>query len=207
MRDQSAVEAYPLHWPAGWPRTPDASRVHGRHHFKRPSARGWREPWTFAAARDALIGELRLLKATGVVISSNFRTSRGIPVEGGRRPDDQGIAVYFTLDGQHLAMARDPYVEAEANMRTLALAISHMRGLERHGGSFMMRQAFSGFAALPAPQTWWEVLGVGPGASKADIVDAYRRRAMRAHPDQGGSAAAMAELNRARDEALRHVDG
>ena len=37
----------------------------------------------------------------------------------------------------------------------------------------------------------------------ADIKRAYHERARAAHPDNGGSDAAMAELNRARDEALR----
>jgi curved DNA-binding protein CbpA len=38
-----------------------------------------------------------------------------------------------------------------------------------------------------------------------DIERAYRRLAMERHPDKGGSDAAMAELNAARDEALQEL--
>jgi curved DNA-binding protein CbpA len=44
---------------------------------------------------------------------------------------------------------------------------------------------------------------VEPTASRDDINTAYRRLASEAHPDKGGSAERMAEINRARDEALR----
>ena len=34
-----------------------------------------------------------------------------------------------------------------------------------------------------------EVLGVRPGASRADVTDAFRRFALRHHPDRGGDPA------------------
>ena len=37
----------------------------------------------------------------------------------------------------------------------------------------------------------FEILGVDPDASDADIDEAYRRRVMQTHPDQGGSARAF----------------
>jgi curved DNA-binding protein CbpA len=64
----------------------------------------------------------------------------------------------------------------------------------------MVEQAFAGFTALPAPKNPNEVLGVRSGASRAEIEAAYREKAKRAHPDAGGSEAAMAELNSARDQ-------
>lgn len=44
-----------------------------------------------------------------------------------------------------------------------------------------------------------QLLGVREDASEADIRAAFRDRAARAHPDAGGSAAAMQALVRARD--------
>jgi molecular chaperone DnaJ len=48
----------------------------------------------------------------------------------------------------------------------------------------------------------YAVLGLEPGASRAEIRRAYRRRAMVVHPDVAGTAATpeMARLNRARED-------
>lgn len=196
--------AYPLAWPHGWPRTPASQQTDARYQFTRPSEAGNRKPWTFASARDALVEELRKMKATGVVISTNFSlNSQGMPRGDRRAPADQGIAIYFTRGRRQLAMACDRYVRAEENMRSLALALDAMRSLERHGGGIMTEKAFSGFAALPPPPSCWEVLGAEPGAAAAEVDAAWRAKARAAHPDQGGTTAAMAALNAARDEARR----
>lgn len=197
--------AYPLAWPDGWPRTPEAQREDGKYKFRRPTDGRMSPFWSFADARNALIEELRRLGAHDVVISSNFKPDRyGTPTEGSnRRPSDQGIAVYFTLNGEPRAMARDTWHRAEENMRALTLAIEAMRALERHGGDLMMRRAFQGFTALPPPRSPHEILGVSPAATASEIERAFRAKARSAHPDAGGSTALMAELNAARDEALR----
>lgn len=49
------------------------------------------------------------------------------------------------------------------------------------------------------------LLGVPPGADAETIRAAHRRLAASAHPDRGGSDAAMQELNAARDLLLRRV--
>lgn len=203
------ADAFPLAWPAGWPRTPDAERVDGKYHFRRPVAARVSPFWTFAEARDALLDELRRLGAADVMISSNFKPDRtGKPVEPNRRPLDQGVAIYFTLAGKPKAMARDTYARAEENFRSLALTIEHLRGVERHGGGMMLDRAFDGFTALPPPlvtpaaRAWWDVLNVPRGAGRDEIEAAFKRAAKAAHPDLGGSEAAMREVNAARAAAL-----
>lgn len=213
--------SYPLAWPDGWPRTPGHDRIDGKHLFRRPvkgapPGSPLTKPWTFAQARDALILELTRFGVPSwmIVISSNFdRFDRsGNVIDKGPRPADQGVAVYFTRGQRRLVMASDRFIHAEENMRSLALAIDAMRQLERHGGGVMMERAFQGFAALPppseaapnaAPRPWSQVLGVAPNAPREVVEAAYRALAKRAHPDTGGSVAAMAELNAARDAALR----
>lgn len=204
--------AYPLSWPPGWPRTPAHGQVDGKFRFRRTRWDGNRSPfWTFAEARDALLEESRKLGARSIVLSTNFPLGRdGAPVEGKRRPDDQGVAIYFARQGRVLVMAADGFVRAEENMRSLALALEGLRQVERHGGGVMMERAFDGFAALPPPgagRPWRVVFGINDqaGVTAAAIEVAFRRLAMTRHPDQGGTAEAMAELNAARDAALKEI--
>lgn len=49
----------------------------------------------------------------------------------------------------------------------------------------------------------YQVLGLQPGASEADIRAAHRRLMAAAHPDRGGSDWIAARLNQARDVLLR----
>lgn len=202
------TEAYPLAWPAGWPRSAHAERKNGWAAFKRQVNNGRYtsgQPWTFAQARDALLEEVWKHRPTSVVLSSNFQPGKNGPTEGRRRPEDEGIAVYFQRSGKPYVVACDRYHDAEGNMRSLTLGLEALRALERHGGGTMMERAYEGFVALaaPGPRPWRDVLGVGPAAGREDVLSAYRRLAAERHPDRGGSDHAMAELNTARDAALK----
>jgi DnaJ-class molecular chaperone len=78
-----------------------------------------------------------------------------------------------------------------------------MRAIERHGGAEILDRAFMGFAALPAPEQPFQVLGVGANASREEVERAYRLLAAKHHPDRpGGDAHAMARINAARDALL-----
>ena len=51
----------------------------------------------------------------------------------------------------------------------------------------------------------YEVLGVSPDASRAELATARRRAAQVVHPDHGGDAAEMLALNAAYEEAVRRL--
>lgn len=182
---------YPLHWPEGWPRTPG---------YKRKSA-AFKVPPT--QARDELLRELDLLGARNIVISSDQRLNRDGSLSAARyQLLDPGVATYFSRKGRDVVLACDQFTELHDNVRAIGKTIEAMRGIERWGASDMLDRAFTGFAAIAAPQQWWEILQVSPSASSAEIDAAWREAMKTAHPDRpGGSDAAAARLNQARDDA------
>ena len=197
-----SVEAFPLQWPDGWPRTVPLRRESDRRFGSQLYG------LTMGRTRDQLLAELKLLGAKDVVISSNVRLRLdGLPYSDQRRLDDPGVAVYFTLRKRPLVMARDAFISVAGNLRSLTLAIEAMRQLERHGGSNMMERAFTGFAALTPPdwkKPWREVFGV-KAEWTGDITALYREKARARHPDVGGTSTLMAELNVAYEEAKQEL--
>jgi hypothetical protein len=194
-----SVEAFPLAWPDGWPRTSWDKR--GKSRFAGQTYNQITE----------LQRQLRLLGASNVVISSNVPVRNdGLPYADAarRRYDDPGVAIYFTLNGKALSMARDKYWTPWENMRSLVLTIDGLRSMERHGGSTMMQRAFSGFASLAPPdwkKPWREVFGVKPDW-EGDIRELFKQKAKHRHPDAGGNDDLMAELNVAFAEAKRELN-
>lgn len=205
--------AYPLAWPDGWPRTPPQKRKD--YKFYGGSTTDFqggqevyvgRKPVSFERARKLLVEELARLKAKNVVLSTNVPLRNdGLPrAEAARMViRDPGVAVYFTLSGKPLSMARDAFLRIEQNMRSLGLAIAAIRQLERHGGSSMMERAFTGFLAITPPswkKPWREVFGVAPDW-RGDLKSRYRELCKITHPDAGGADSVMGELNVAYEEA------
>lgn len=208
------TKAYPLSWPTGWKRTPESHRMRGRFGVAKTSSGGWKShssELSVAQATSRLIAEMNRMGATNIVLSTNLVLRLdGLPRSGQAAPADPGVAVYWNdvYNGQLRCMAIDQYNRVEQNIAALAATIEAMRAIERHGGAVVMERAFTGFAALPAPaagKDWQVVLELQdlllPTAD--DVRKAYRRLAAVHHPDRGGDPAKMAELNRARDEALR----
>jgi hypothetical protein len=182
------TQAYPLHWPENWPRT----QRPGKSQFKT----------TLPGAIKNVQNSLQLFakdsekRVEGLMVSCNVSLMDS-------NPKDAGVAVYFTWDGISTCIAVDRYQRIEENLQAIHHVIEAERTKLRHGGLNLVRAAFRGYAALPPPRSAskrpaHEVLGVRPGATPEEIDAAYRQKAKAAHPDNGGSAAAMQELNDAR---------
>lgn len=192
--NSTSAEAYPLHWPEGWPRTerPERSRFET----------------TDDAARKELVWELERLGARYIVLSTNVELRQdGWPYANRRPPEDVGVAVYFQRNGKQMTFACDRWDRVRDNMRAITKTIDAMRGIERWGASDMMERAFSAFEALPAPGqavtlSCWDILNVEPGATRDEIKSAWRKRMKAAHPDHGGTREEYEQVQSAYEQAL-----
>lgn len=205
------VAPYPLQWPAGRPRRAPASRKSGKFNKSR-TVQSYGGTYqrkgeiTIAESLKRLQDELDKIGARYPVVSTNLDVRLdGLPRSGQRKPEDPGVAVYFQLQGEPHCLPCDTYDDVAQNIAAVAAHIEATRAIERHGVA-SVREMFSGFAAIaaqPGQRAWWAVLDVSDRASMDEIEAAYRRLARERHPDHGGSAEKMAELNIARDEARK----
>jgi hypothetical protein len=209
---EKPTEAFPLQWPGGWRRTAAHLRTRARFNTKErqyssDSQSSWmrRKEVTIAQGTERV---LRVLNQMGfnksVVISSNLMLRNdGLPRSGQRAPDDPGVAVYWGHGAKARCIAVDQYDRIADNLAAIAATLEAMRAIERHGGAAILERAFTGFTALPAPEQPWQTLGLPDSHPTRDQVeDAYRRLAMKHHPDRGGDANEMARINTARDMLL-----
>lgn len=205
-----AATPYPLQWPADRPRHDKSERRWPIFRTSREGGGGTR-PITVAAALERLNRELGRLRAQYPVVSTNLETRRdGLPRSGQSEPADPGVAVYFQLAGKSHCLPCDTYSTVAANIAAVAAHIEATRAIERYGVA-SVEEMFAGFMALPSPEDkrpWRDVLELrrfGSSLSIQAVEAAYRHLARERHPDQGGSDAMMAELNRARDDARREL--
>ncbi|RYD77197.1 MAG: J domain-containing protein [Sphingobacteriales bacterium] len=174
------MEAYPLTWPMGYPRTeyPSTSRFDTSQHL----------------AQEGLMKELRMLGADDIIISTNIPLRKdGLPYANYQKSlvknGDYGVAVYFNYKNNPVVLACDKWDKLGDNMQAIRKAVEAIRGLERWGVSDMLNRVFTGFKALPERasesfNSWWQILEIKANASAEEIKDAYRKKAKIYHPDK-----------------------
>lgn len=190
------IEAYPLQWPAGWP------RMEGRRQRARFGT-------SFAHARDALLDEVRLLGGRNVVISSNVALRRdGLPYANQGEPDDPGIAVYFEMGGEPRCFPCDRWDRTRDNLQAIRLSIAALRGLDRWGAKHMVDAAFRGFAALPppsAPGHWSRELELEMPCSLEQAERAWRSLCKITVQQDGQDSPRLYRLNAAIEQARKEL--
>lgn len=211
MSNQSE-QAYPLQWPAAWVRTKPADRQVAP--FRKTATmtiagkveRSDRRV-SNAEASDRLEKQLLFLGGHHAVLSTNLELRlNGLPRSGQAEPSDVGAAIYFTLDGQRIALACDRWNRVADNIAALAAHIDALRRIDRYGVG-TAQQAFRGYAALPPPVTmsWRDVFGSGV-TTLAEVEKRYRELAAEHHPDKpGGSHVNMVALNAAIEAARKEL--
>lgn len=186
------IEAYPLQWPAGYPRTKNPARS--------------KFDTTFAVARNSIMREVKLLGGKAPIISTNIPLRNdGLPYASFKTVSDKGVAVYFTYNNNSVVLACDKWDKIEDNMQAIRKAIDALRSLDRWGVSDILNRAFTGFVALPdsTKKHWSEVLCLPRNANESQIKEAYRRLAIETYPDRGGSALRFIEVKEAYEDAIK----
>jgi hypothetical protein len=199
-------EPFPLTWPAHKPRTPWQKRRTGQF------SKGGK--WIGRLDAIARVeGQVKRLGGAYLLVSSDLplRKADGQPFKGASEPSDPGVCAYFYIKGIPYAMACDTYDVLAQNVAAIAAHLEATRAIERYGVA-TAAESLQAFQALPPPadvkpkRPWWEVFGVArDGVDVEDLNALFRSRARRLHPDQGGDAEAMSELNVALKEALGEV--
>ena len=210
----SQISSYPLIWPMGWEVTPERDRLPAKDRIT-----------NYLVAKDYTLKELKSLGASNILISSN------LPLQADGEPfldyleraiDEPGIAVYFFVGDKPYVMACDAWQYPKDNLRSIGVAIGHIRSTERIVAPYYLERLLAGFLIVeeeqpstshdnahpdisqphhwpqsPNPQKWWEILNLSPSAGVSEIESAYRSLARANHPDRGGDANKMHLLNQA----------
>lgn len=183
--------AYPLSWPHHIPRA--THREKGAFKTELPTALKNVQNALRLFAQDS--GK----PMTDLVLSSNVTL-------GHNRPQDPGVAAWFTWDGITVAIPIDRYDSVAANLQAIYHVVEARRTELRHGTLHLVRATLQGFIALPGAKTPWQILGVAENATTAEVKAAYLQKIREAHPDRGGKQEEAAALGAARDAMLARIE-
>ena len=132
-----------------------------------------------------------------VAIRPRLRPFRDYPL------DERRVTVEFLhpKGSQQITVTKDDQSRPEDNLRAIYLALEDLRMIERRGLADIVREAL---VQIEAPKgesrpkrSPWQVLELNPGTSLEVVEAVYRAKAKLLHPDRGGDAEAMRELNEA----------
>lgn len=110
------------------------------------------------------------------------------------------VRLTYSKDGKEVHLTMDTQERAVDNLRVLYLAVEAVRLNEARGIADVVESAYLQLAAPPKRRDPYEVLGIRPDAPLAVAEAAWKALIRKAHPDAGGSAEQVKELNQAIEE-------
>jgi len=178
------IEAYPLTWPVDFPRT------------KNPARSRFSNKLTVGVARENLLTELKLMRATNIIISSDVPIKKDVLLYANYKVKDTGIAVYFSYKNSPTVLCCDKWNTLQCNLHAIERTVNALRQLERDGVSDLLNRVFTGFKALPqnagqGEASWWVALGLTSDATKEEVRKAYTTLSFQYHPDHNGGNSEM----------------
>ena len=103
------------------------------------------------------------------------------------------------LELYRFCLSSDP---SSASLLAAFLDRTYPSGWREEGFQTDSSHDLSGGSTAMSRKEAMEVLGVGPKASKQDIIDSHRRLMQRMHPDRGGSNYLAIKINQAKERLL-----
>tara|TARA_B100001063_G_scaffold39433_1_gene33191 strand:+ start:7248 stop:7832 length:585 start_codon:yes stop_codon:yes gene_type:complete len=183
---------FPLQWPAHWPetKTRQSSRFDTLLFQALENVKGEIERF----AKDS--GK----RVTDIIISSNYSLTN-------TKPDNPGVCVYFTWDGEQTCIPVDRYSLVQDNLQAIYHCINAERTKLRHGGINLVKAAFRGYAALPNPNNvnWRDILNCHGVDNLEDVKRAYRSAIKNCHTDKGGNHERAVLVNAAWEQAQKEL--
>lgn len=171
----STPQAYPLMWPANWPKT------------TRPQKSQFKT--SLSGALKNVKNSLQLLAADSGKKVENLTISSNVTLDE-QTPRGAGVAVYFTWDGISTCIPVDRYIKVQDNLQAIHHCIEADRTKLRHGGIHQIRATYRGYASLPAPESqpslWWHVLDIDRDARGGLVEKQYKKLRSLHHEDHGG---------------------
>lgn len=122
---------------------------------------------------------------------------RGARLEGfSQSEQDRTVTLRYKKNGREVTLKMGNQARAADNLRVLLLAIESIRLNEKRGIGEVLESAY---LQLAAPEVFdpYQILGVFRDAPIEVAEAAYKARAIKAHPDHGGSQEEMTRLNKA----------
>lgn len=160
----------------------------------RSSSRATRQPGGHSYVRSAALEmelDLDTGEMNGLVLAGSFE---GRELDNLDEPDLLQLHSELAGDAESLGLL-EAYLDRRAPDWRAGLDVDDDAGLGASPGAGTMTQKEA-----------YEVLGLGPGASEAEIREAHRRLMKRMHPDAGGSAFLAGRINEAKAVLLNRHD-
>ena len=181
----------PLNWPVQFERSKDQKS--GK--FGKKDNLGWGiKKLTLHQSIKRLEETIRAFTRNGkdwvidpdnVIISSNLDLKVNGEPRVQRDPDDNGVCVNLTMDGEPYVFPCDTYDRLPDNIIAVSEHLETLRTQQRHGVG-TRKQAFTGYKRLESMKLDWEaVLGVSKDADWLDVVKASRALRKEHHSDTG----------------------
>lgn len=181
MNQQTLPPPFPLCWPEGRART--KNRRSSKFRVEYPTA-----------VKD-LQTSLRQLGKPSQVTSDVV----GLLTEA---PADPGVAVWLKLPTGIRCVCCDEYMTVRENVRAISLTLDALRQVQNYGTTMLDQVLGHSVMSLPATTGTGRTDWFAGCSTESEINQKWRTLAAEHHPDKGGNAETMAEINAARDKAL-----